>query len=143
MTRRRKVSERSMPSAPPSIRDWPLALADYVAGYFRNVIGCAVDISQHPVGMHDEMVMVQLRTETTSAFVQINARRHSPDELQLSLPTRAIFGERETVLAWSETFLDAHPVGTKLAGGHVKDVSIAEPGLTKPWIIVTVKAAHA
>src|SRR5438270_206377 len=81
--------------------------------------------------------------QSTSAFVQINARRHSPDELQLLLPTRAIFGEREAVLAWSETFLDAHPVGTKLAGGHVTDVSIAEPGLTKPRIIVTIKAAHA
>src|SRR5260370_16556251 len=127
MTGHCKVSEGSMPSAYPSIRDWPVALADYVAGYFRNVIGCAVDISQHPVGMHDEMVMVQLRTESTSAFVQINARRHSPNELQLSLPTRAIFGERETVLVWSETFLHAHPVGTKLAGAPVTDVSIAYP----------------
>jgi len=133
-----------MPSAPyPSIRDWPVALADYVAGYFRNMIGCVVDISQHPVGMHDEMVMVQLRTETTSAFVQISARRHSPGELQLSLPTHAIFGERETVLAWSEGFLDAHPVGATLAGGCVGHVSIAEPGLTKPRIVVTVKAAGA
>jgi hypothetical protein len=84
--------------------------------------------------------MVQLRTESTSAFVQINARRHSPGELQLSLPTRAIFGERETVLGWSEGFLDAHPVGAKLASGYVSHVSIAEPGLTKPRIIVTVKA---
>jgi hypothetical protein len=52
-------------------------------------------------------------------------------------------GERETVLGWAELFLDAHPVGTKLAGGYVSDVSIAEPGLTKPRIVVTVKAAGA
>jgi hypothetical protein len=130
-----------MPAAEtPSIRNWPGRLAEDIAAYFRDEFGCTADVSLHPVGMHNEMALVKLRTEQASAVVRIAARSQSPRSLEIHLPLRASIGDPKVALTWSEKFLDAHPVGTPLAGGEIGHILVQEPGMTKARIVATVHA---